>query len=77
MSTATLHASVSADEAEILALGAALHKAHFDKDSDGIAAPFAPHATSPPISSRPLSPAMASAWNAIASGLQRGTRRLS
>ena len=44
MSTATLNRSVSADEAEILALGADLHKAHFEKDPEGIAAPFAPHA---------------------------------
>ncbi len=54
MATATLHASVSADEAEILALGAALYKAHLDKNPEGIAAPFAPHAAiydlEPPLS---------------------------
>jgi len=54
MSTATLNRSVSADEAEILALGADLHKAHFEKDPEGIAAPFAPHAViydlEPPLS---------------------------
>lgn len=49
MSSATLHipaspASASADEAEILALGAALYQAHLNKDPEGIAAPFAPHA---------------------------------
>ena len=44
MSSATLHAPVSADEAEILALGGALHKAHLDKNPEGIAAPYAPHA---------------------------------
>jgi ketosteroid isomerase-like protein len=32
------------DEAEILALSAALHLAHFNKDPEGIAAPYAPHA---------------------------------
>jgi ketosteroid isomerase-like protein len=59
MSSTTLHAPVSAheariDEAEILALGAALHRAHLDKDPEGIAAPFAPHAViydlEPPLS---------------------------
>jgi hypothetical protein len=58
MSSATLPVSaspsVSADEAEILALGAALHKAHLEKSPEGIAAPFAPHAVifdlEPPLS---------------------------
>ena len=54
MATATLQVSVSADEAEILALGAALYKAHLDKDPEGVAAPFAPHAAiydlEPPLS---------------------------
>jgi len=56
MSTATLHASPSAstDDAEILAVVAALHKAHLDKSPEGIAAPFAPHAVifdlEPPLS---------------------------
>jgi len=53
MSSTTLHATVSADEAEILALGAALHKAHLEKSPEGIAAPYAPHAViydlSPPL----------------------------
>jgi ketosteroid isomerase-like protein len=44
MSSATLHAPVSADEAEILALGGDLHKAHLEKNPEGIAAPYAPHA---------------------------------
>jgi ketosteroid isomerase-like protein len=42
------------DEAEILALGGALHKAHLEKSPDGIAAPYAPHAViydlEPPLS---------------------------
>jgi len=58
MSSATLHASVSPsaskDEGEILALGGAPHKAHFEKSPEGIAAPFAPHAVifdlEPPLS---------------------------
>jgi ketosteroid isomerase-like protein len=44
MSSATLHASPSTDEAEILALGGALHVAHLNKDPEAIAAPYAPHA---------------------------------
>ena len=44
MSSPTLQAPVSADEAEILALAEALHIAHLNKDPEGIAAPFAPHA---------------------------------
>jgi hypothetical protein len=41
MSSTTLNATVSADEAEILALGAALHKAHLEKNPEGIASvPF-------------------------------------
>jgi ketosteroid isomerase-like protein len=60
MPTATPHApasspsSVSEDEAAILALGAALHVAHANKDPEGIAAPYAPHAViydlEPPLS---------------------------
>jgi ketosteroid isomerase-like protein len=58
MSSATLNASVSQsasmDEAEILALVAALHNAHLEKSPEGIAAPFAPHAVifdlEPPLS---------------------------
>ncbi len=54
MSTATLNAFVSTDEDEIMALGAALYKAHLDKNPEGIAAPFAPHAViydlEPPLS---------------------------
>jgi ketosteroid isomerase-like protein len=37
-------ATSASDEAEILALGAALHKAHLEKSPEGIAAPYAPHA---------------------------------
>lgn len=44
MSSATLHVPASTDEAEILALGSALHRAHANKDPEGIAAPYAPHA---------------------------------
>jgi ketosteroid isomerase-like protein len=49
MSTATTLAPASthdtkADEAEILALGGALHFAHLNKDPEAIAAPYAPHA---------------------------------
>jgi ketosteroid isomerase-like protein len=44
MATVASAAPASADEAEILALGAALHIAHLNKDPDGIAAPYAPHA---------------------------------
>ncbi len=51
---ATLHTSASADEAEILALGGALHIAHLNKDPEGIAAPYAAHAViydlEPPLS---------------------------
>lgn len=54
MSTATHPALASNDEAEILALGFALHQAHLNKDPEGIAAPFAPHAViydlEPPLS---------------------------
>ena len=58
MSAATLHATVSPsasmDEAEILALGGALHKAHLERNPEGIAAPYAPHAViydlEPPLS---------------------------
>jgi ketosteroid isomerase-like protein len=54
MSTATLNASVSADEAEILALSTALRKAHLEKNPEGIAAPYEPHAVifdlEPPLS---------------------------
>jgi len=58
MSSATLQApaspSASMDEAEILALGGALHKAHLEKSPEGIAAPYAPHAViydlEPPLS---------------------------
>jgi ketosteroid isomerase-like protein len=44
MATASAPTSVSTDEAAILALGGALHKAHFEKSAEGIAAPYAPHA---------------------------------
>lgn len=44
MSSATLHAPASIDEAEIFALLSSIHKAHHDKDASGIAAPYAPHA---------------------------------
>jgi ketosteroid isomerase-like protein len=44
MSTTELQVPPSADEAEIFALGAALHVAHANKDPEGIAAPYAPHA---------------------------------
>lgn len=44
MSTTTLHAPASTDEAEILSLLASLSKAHYDKNAAGIAAPYAPHA---------------------------------
>jgi ketosteroid isomerase-like protein len=44
MATVVSAAPASADEAEILALGGALHIAHLNKDPDGIAAPYAPHA---------------------------------
>jgi ketosteroid isomerase-like protein len=41
MSTATLHVSVSKDEADILALAEAMPKANHDKDAAAFAAPFA------------------------------------
>ncbi len=44
MSTATLHAPASTDEAAILALLSAFRQAHHDKDAAALAAPFAPHA---------------------------------
>jgi ketosteroid isomerase-like protein len=44
MSTATLNSPVSADEVETLTLVDNLHIAHLNKDPEGIAAPFAPHA---------------------------------
>jgi ketosteroid isomerase-like protein len=44
MSTATVNAPVSTDEAAILALLGAFHKAHHDKNAAAIAAPFVPHA---------------------------------
>ncbi|MGA3132808.1 MAG: nuclear transport factor 2 family protein [Terracidiphilus sp.] len=58
MSSATLNAPTSApastDEAEILALAGAVHKAHLEKSPEGIAAPYAPHAViydlEPPLS---------------------------
>jgi ketosteroid isomerase-like protein len=66
MSTTTLNAAVSADEAEILALGGALHKAHFAKDPKGISAPFAPHAViydlEPPLSHDGISLERKRAW---------------
>jgi ketosteroid isomerase-like protein len=53
MSTATLNAPVSTDQAEILALIDSLHQAHHNKDAAGIAAPYAPNAAifdlSPPL----------------------------
>jgi len=54
MSTATLRAPASTDEAEILSLIGALHTAHHEKSVMGIAAPYAPHAViydlEPPLS---------------------------
>lgn len=54
MSTVTLQAPASTDEAEILALLSSLHKAHHNKDAAAIASPFAPHAAifdlEPPLS---------------------------
>lgn len=44
MSTATQQAPLATDEAEIFALGGALHIAHANKDPEGIAAPYATHA---------------------------------
>lgn len=44
MTTATLHAPASTDEAEILVLLSSIHQAHHDKNAAGIAAPYAPHA---------------------------------
>lgn len=44
MSTPTLHAPTTTDEAEILALLSSIQQAHHDKDAAGIAAPYAPHA---------------------------------
>jgi ketosteroid isomerase-like protein len=44
MATVASAAPASADEAEILALGGALHIAHLNKDPEGIAAPYTPHA---------------------------------
>jgi ketosteroid isomerase-like protein len=44
VSTPTLRAPASTDEAGILNLLAAFHKAHHDKDAAAIAAPYAPHA---------------------------------
>jgi ketosteroid isomerase-like protein len=52
--TALSSSSVSQDEIEILALGGAIHKAHLEKNPEGIAAPYAPHAIiydlEPPLS---------------------------
>ncbi len=54
MSPTDLQIRASTDEAEILALGNALHIAHANKDAEGIAAPYAPHAViydlEPPLS---------------------------
>lgn len=44
MSTTELNVPASTDEAEIFALGGALHVAHANKDAEAIAAPYAPHA---------------------------------
>jgi ketosteroid isomerase-like protein len=54
MSTAVSQVPASTDEAEIFALSGALHVAHANKDPEGIAAPYAPHAViydlEPPLS---------------------------
>jgi ketosteroid isomerase-like protein len=42
--TTALNAPAATAETEILALIAALHQAHHDKNAAGIAAPYAPHA---------------------------------
>ena len=61
MPTAAPHAPATSasDQAEILALGAALHKAHLEKSPEGIAAPYAPHAViydlEPPLSHHGIS----------------------
>ncbi len=66
MSTATLNAPVSTDDAAILNLLAAFHKAHHDKDAVAIAAPFAPHAAvydlEPPLPHDGISVERKRAW---------------
>ena len=66
MSTATLSAPASTDEAAIFALIGSLHKAHRDKDAAAIAAPFAPHAAiydlEPPLSHDGISVERKRAW---------------
>jgi len=66
MSTATLSAPASTDEAAVFALISSLHKAHHDKDAAAIAAPFAPHAViydlEPPLAHDGISIERKSAW---------------
>jgi len=66
MSTATLRAPSSTDEAAILSLISSLHQAHHDKSAQGIAAPFAPHAAiydlEPPLSHDGISVERKRAW---------------
>ena len=73
MSIAVSQVPASTDEAEILALGYALHIAHANKDPEGIAAPYAPHAVIYNLSRR--SPTTASPSSASANGSQPGIRR--
>ncbi len=44
MSTATLNAPATPDEAAILFLISSIIQAHYDKSAEGISAPYAPHA---------------------------------
>ena len=44
MSTATLNAPATTDEAAILFLISSIIQAHYDKSAEGISAPYAPHA---------------------------------
>ncbi|HEY1985015.1 MAG TPA: nuclear transport factor 2 family protein [Terracidiphilus sp.] len=71
MSTAILNdhsprISASGDEAEIQALIASLHKAHYDKNVAGIIAPYAPHAAifnlAPPLAHVGINPQEKQKW---------------
>jgi ketosteroid isomerase-like protein len=66
MATATVKTKSTKDEADILTLIEALHKAHHDKDAAAIAAPFAPPAAvfdlSPPLVQDGVSAERKQAW---------------
>lgn len=66
MSNTVLQVPPSADEAEIFALGGALHVAHANKDPEAIAAPYAPHAViydlEPPLAHDGISVERKRAW---------------